>query len=63
MSQRAVLNLCHLCALLHFDSLAGKRLVGKRPQSGNLEKSWTCLATTEPKHLAWYNLASLSWPT
>jgi hypothetical protein len=56
MSQRAVLNLCHLRALLCLDSLAGKRLVGGRQQLGNLEISWTSFATgTEPKQPAWYN--------
>jgi hypothetical protein len=65
MSQRAVLNLCHLRALLHLDSLAGKRLVGGQRDLQNLGRFRTdSTSETEGKQLAWYNsLASFSWPT
>jgi hypothetical protein len=56
MSPLAVLNLCHLRALLHFDSPAGKRLVDGRQDLENLTRSRTNSTTgTEWKLPAWYN--------
>jgi hypothetical protein len=56
MSEWAVLNLCHLRVLLHFDSLGGKRLVDGRQDLRNLTRSRTnSTSETERKQLAWYN--------
>ncbi len=56
MPSAAVLNLCHLRALLHLDSLAGKRLVGTGLDSRNQRRSWTDSTNwTERQQLAWYN--------
>lgn len=52
MFWRAVLNLCHLPALLHLDSPVGKRLVGRcRYLAHQRSYSAKCETGTEPKPL------------